>query len=497
MGTALQLRIHKLQARFRAWLYSLSGRLLFTYLALALLSMGSLIVWTGSRLQAAELEQAEHNLELQAHLIANALREPFEERGEEASHGRSLETLVYEYAAQSDTRLTVMDEQGRVVISSDEQVLPGVQEYGRELIAAASGWEQHDIRWDALTRTERLYVAAPILHDTRVIGLVQLSIPTAPLYDAMRRMWLTLLGVGGGVLLLTATVSLALARWIARPVQMLSLTSEAIAAGHLKRRVKPSGPDEIKRLGDAFNRMTDRLQDLYRRQQEFVANAAHELRSPLTGLRLRLDLVQKSNLNDPTALRQQLAEIEQQVTHLQRMVEQLLALAALDESIEAPRTWLDLAPLLYELADELSPQIRAAGVEMHVEVPPHLPPVRVNADQVRAAVRNLLDNACKYTPAGGQVTLRATTTNGTLAIAVIDTGEGIPPEALPHLFDRFYRVPRARSVRQRGSGLGLALARSMIEANGGSIQVQSTLGKGSTFTISFHLAPQVASPAQP
>ena len=138
--------------------------------------------------------------------------------------------------------------------------------------------------------------------------------------------------------------------------------------------------------------------------------------------------------------------------------------------------------MLYDLADEMGPLVQVAGLRLAVDVPPHLPPVEINADQMRAVIRNLLDNAIKYTPRGGAINVSARAEQRVI-ISVSDTGIGIPAASLPHIFERFYRVDKARSRQQGGAGLGLALVRSIIEARGGRVEVRSQPGQGSVFTV--------------
>jgi len=491
---------------------SLQSRLLLTYVALMVLSVGGLILWTGQRLQAAAIEQAEHNLELEAFIIADALREPLDKWAQgENSEGRSLQSLVRSYAESAGGRVTVTNAGLRVLFSSDERVPIHSEENHPEFIAARAGWEQHDIRRDEWSGEERLFVAAPVTEEGRkVVGFVQLSVPMAPIYDEIQQTWLNLIAAGGIVLVATVLISLVLAHQIARPVQALTVITEQIAAGRLEQRVTPAGPDEIQRLGQAFNRMAERVQEMLAQQQAFVANAAHELRSPLTSLLLRLEMLQTHAHGDADLTRHYLRQMEREVDRLRRLVDHLLALSALDEGKRLSCTPLDLAPLLYALADEMGPLARQADLDLCVDVPPHLPPVMANAEQMHIVVRNLLDNAIKYTPAGGRITLRATTADlkqrgsgaegrGGLAsgpldlnssgqkaavvIEVADTGIGIPAEALSHIFERFYRVDRAWSRRQGGAGLGLALVRAIVEAHGGHVKVGSQPGQGSVFTV--------------
>lgn len=468
----------------------LTNRLALTYLLLVLLSVGGLIVWMGIQLQTATFDQEEHNLEIQAQLVANALHPAFV--NEDVPVSRNLAKMVQAYAQESritandiPARVTVVDNQLLILASSDARVTAGTEENHVEFQAARAGFEQHEIRWDEFTGQERVFVAAPIRGEDNVLAFVQLSAPTADMYSGIWKTWLGLFGIGSIILTLTALVSVLLARGIARPVQTLTRVSQEIANGHLERRVTPEGPDEIEQLGRTFNQMTERLQELIAREKDFAANAAHELRSPLTSLRLRLELLQNGAQPGAAtgATTTYLRDMEREVTHLQRVVEQLLILAGLDQDAHAPRTNFDPAPLLYDLADEMSPQLQEAQVQLSVNIPDHLPLIHANAEQIRMAVRNLLENALKYTPAQGCVTLDAHVAKDFVEIAVGDTGIGIPADALPHIFDRFYRVDGARRNRVRGSGLGLALTRFVVEANDGHVKVTSREGQGSTFTL--------------
>jgi len=228
--------------------------------------------------------------------------------------------------------------------------------------------------------------------------------------------------------------------------------------------------------------MADRVHDMMARQQAFVADAAHELRSPLAGARLRLEMLQEHGRNEVELTQQYLPQLLQDMGHLQRLVDHLLALSRLDQGHEMPVSMLDLAPLLYELTDEMRLLFSAASVTLDVDVPPHLPLVSSNAEAIRMVIRNLLDNTIQHTGAGGRVTLHADAEDGVVNIAVSDTGQGIPAESLPHIFDRFYRVDKART-RKGGAGLGLSLVRRIVETHGGQVSVESQLGQGTTFTV--------------
>ena len=468
------------------WARSLQARLLLTYLALVSLGLGGLILSVGVRLQQAAVDTVEHDLEIQSFVIANALRDPLHDWLEDKDQraGRAVDSLIQSYAQEAGVRVTLTDPRLNVRFSSYPPAVNSREERRPELAAALAGAEQHDIRWDEWQREERLFVAAPVLdEDGRTGAVVQLSMPTAPIYADMRRTWLSLLAMAAVVLGVTTLVSLSLARQIARPIQSLTRVTEAMAAGDLTAKVSPAGPDEIERLARAFNVMAERVRTMLAREQEFSAHAAHELRSPLTSLSLRLEMLQTYQPAQADMTAHYLAQMDREVKYLQRVVDHLLTLAALDEDQQPPRTTLDLAPLLYEVADQMTPLVQQAGLSIRVDAPPHLPPVCVNPDQMRIVVTNLLDNAIKYTPAGGHIVLTAGGDNDSVTIAVADTGIGIPADALPHIFERFYRVDKARSRKQGGAGLGLALVHSIVTAHGGVLDVASQPDHGATFTV--------------
>jgi signal transduction histidine kinase len=465
----------------RQRVHSLSSNLLITYVTVMLIGLGSVIGWTGRQFAAETILRAQDQLQLQAQIIANALREPIA-RPSEASNNpdaRSIPDLLGSYAQNIGGQVTLVDAQLKVTASSDPQVITQTVENFPEFSAT-----RYNIRVAAPSGEERLYVAVPIPSSpTRPLGFVQLSVPMSPIYATIDRKWLDLIGIGAVALMITILASLLLARRIAVPVQHLTTTSEQITSGRLDERVSPDGPSEVRRLGHAFNQMAERVQVMIAQQREFVDNAAHELRSPLTSLRLRLDLLAEDDGRDPALGKQYVGKMQRDVGYLQRLIDHLLTLASVEEGEPAEKTPTDFAPVLREVADEMSLIVRQAQLTLQVAVPEHLPCVQANVDQIRIAIRNLLDNAIKYSSAGGTISLTARSSDHTLEIQVADNGIGIPAEALPHVFERFYRVDRARARKQGGAGLGLALVRAMVEANNGTIGVESQVNQGSQFIV--------------
>ncbi|MGB8645403.1 MAG: ATP-binding protein [Anaerolineae bacterium] len=480
----------------------LSTRILLTFVTLMTFGLGSLIGVTGTRLATQTRLQLEQELQLQAETVANGLRDPFQRsNANQPVEGRSLGALLSSYGQALDARVTLLDNNRQVMLSSDSQVPVHVQAHSPELEGALGEGREADIRQDPTSQEERMFVAAPVRGDHgEQFGYIQLSVATAPIDAQIRQTWLNLIAIGGIVLLATILASVLLARQIIAPVERLTATSEKIAAGQLNERVTPAGPREVLRLGTTFNAMAERVQEMLAQQRDFVDNAAHELRTPLTGLSLRLELLQAQGDQDPTLRHDYLQQMSRQITALRRIVDHLLALAAAESNANAPRRPLDLSPLLYDLADDLGTVAQQAGVTLTVEVPDHLPRVEANPEQMNIAVRNLLDNAIKYTPEGGTVTLSAGEEAGQVQVRVSDTGQGIPPDALPHIFERFYRIEQNHSTPangrrgaaparlQGGAGLGLALVQTIVKAHGGEVTVTSRVNAGSVFVMTLPVA---------
>jgi signal transduction histidine kinase len=471
--------------------HSLQRRLLVTFVTLMVFGLGSVSLLAGLRLTGQDLAHSQRDLELQGETIANALRDPVGQGERRApGEGRSLDTLISSYAQGISGRVTLVDPQLNVTLSSDSAVPLHVQDTHSELIAARDGRPQSAIRWDEWSKQERLFVAVPVADRGQTFGFVQVSIPTAPIYAEMRQTWLTFLVIGGVVLLVTIAASTLIARQIAVPVRKLTATSEQIAAGRLDERVSPEGPSEIQRLGVVFNQMAERVQEMIAQQRAFVDNAAHELRSPLTSLRLRIEMLQTRGQENAELRQRYLGQMEREVGYLQRLVDHLLALAAVENSdVAAPKAPLDLARILYDVTDEMSVVARQAGLSLQTDIPEHLPTLEANAEQMNGLVRNLIDNAIKYTRRGGTIMLTAKSARDEIEICVADSGIGIPADALPRIFDRFYRVDAARSRKEGGAGLGLSLVRSIAQAHGGHVDVQSRVNEGSVFTVVLPCGP--------
>ena len=285
-----------------------------------------------------------------------------------------------------------------------------------------------------------------------------------------------------GALVLAAVMGSFLAQRAIAPVDQVTQAALHITrAEDLHRRLAVPGPaDELGRLVEAINEMLDRLEMVFRSQQRFVADVSHELRTPLTAIQGNLDLLRIGAVDSPEDRHAALSALESEVARLSRMVNDLLFLARSDTDTKTIPQPVELDTLLLDIFRQA--QILNEDVSLSLG---HEDQALVmgNPDRLRQVLLNLVDNALKYTPKGGKVTLSLFRDKGWARVVVEDTGIGIPVEAIPHLFDRFYRVDKGRSRLRGGSGLGLAIAKEIAEAHGGHIEVESEEGKGSRFTV--------------
>ena len=293
--------------------------------------------------------------------------------------------------------------------------------------------------------------------------------------------------------LVAATIALVMARFLARgmtqPLRDMAAAAKQMETGDYSQRVHTASRDEVGQLAEAFNTMSAELDGLEQLRRDLVANVSHELKTPIAALRAHLEnLLDGVEQPNPETLQVMLAQSER----LGRLVEQLLDLSRL-ESGELPlaREPIELQPLVAQVFSEIDVARSGRGVTLTTDLPVSLPRVYADRERIHQVLFNLMDNAVRFTPAGGYVTVSASRTDGTVSVSVRDTGVGIPHDALPHLFERFYRVDPARAREDGGTGIGLAIARSVVEAHGGRIHAESELGKGSTFTFDLPVAPAI------
>ena len=422
------------------------------------------------------------------------------------SRFENLVTLLSEYYQTQGTWDGVDEvlQQIRIVSSGMPAMMPGrfpgTLAWGDErveiILADANGHVVYERPEEnlgrKLTRDERA-AAQEITAGDEVVGQLVIARPIqsailGPLEQAFvaRLRWLLVIGgllaAGLGLLL-----GLAVSRNLTAPLQRLATAARAVANRDFSRRVEIEGSAEVADVARAFNEMTTALEASERQRQNMVADVAHELRTPLTVVQGNLRAI----LDDVYPLdKAEVTRLYDETRLLSRLVDDLRELALAD----AGQLRLYLRPtqagaVIRTTAEVLSLAAEAQEVSLAVDLPKGLPAIQADPDRLAQVLRNLLVNALRHTPAGGSVTVSARADGSAVEISVADTGEGIHPEDLDHVFDRFWRGDRARTRGESGgTGLGLSVAQSLVEAQGGRIWAESSLGEGSTFRFTVPLA---------
>jgi signal transduction histidine kinase len=296
-------------------------------------------------------------------------------------------------------------------------------------------------------------------------------------------------------LVISLIMALWIAQWITKPLQKIAQAAESVSQGRYQQ-IPLEGPGEVKALAKSFNEMEERVQASQRSQRDLIANVSHDLKTPLTSIQGFAQAILDGTANDADSSRQAASVIYSEAERMRRMVMDLLELARLDAGVvELKLTQVDLSALLRGVVEDFLPLAKQAQVDLQITADPGLLVVG-DADRLAQVFTNLVDNSLKFTQAGGKVTLSAHPSDGWVEVNVCDTGPGIPPEELERIFERFYQIDKSRRGGEgRGVGLGLAIAREILHAHGGSITARnlneiaavqdqkSASGSGAVFTV--------------
>jgi signal transduction histidine kinase len=299
---------------------------------------------------------------------------------------------------------------------------------------------------------------------------------------------------------LSVGFNLLCARPLARRIERVRSGTARVAGGELGSEIPVEGHDEVAGLAEDFNRMARALEaaakherEMERARRDLIAAVSHDLRTPLAATRALIEAVADGVAADPEAEARYLSSARRELAHLSRLVDDLFELARIDAGVlQLTLEEASLHDLISDTISAFQPQAESRGVSLVGEVSADVDPVLMNPPRLQRVLHNLLSNALRHTPADGTVALRATPHGDEVRVEVADTGEGIAAEDLPHVFERSFRVERSRTRAERedapGAGLGLAIARGLIEAHGGTVDIESTLGKGSRFRFTLRRA---------
>ena len=348
------------------------------------------------------------------------------------------------------------------------------------LVSSLAGYLAYRLGWIALTPSLRwglmaIYAISSILTFFNVWFSARLMF--ASQHDLLLATVL-LLFAGGMAMVLGYFLSTA----ITDRIFVLQSAAHQLADGELETRVTVSGRDEVAKLSEDFNTMAEQLQQATRQRADLIAWVSHDLQTPLTSIQAILEALGDGLIEEPEAQQRYLRTAQREVQSLSRLIDDLFQISKLD----AGGLTLEVSPnslsdLISDTLESFSQLAEKQGITLTGSVEKNVDPVAMDARQIGRVLNNLVSNALRYTPEGGQVSIAAKRVSKKAEVRVTDTGEGIPPEDLPYIFESFYRGEKSRSRATGGAGLGLAIARGVVLAHEGDIKVESTQGTGTTF----------------
>lgn len=461
-------------------------RLLLSYLSLTIFVLLVLEIPLG--VAYANSERRRLDSDVQHDALALSIRA---EESLERVDRAALTRLANKYQGDTGGRVVIVGPTGALLADSSPTRQGARNFASRPEFRAAlkDGRESSGTRHSETLNETLLYFAVPVVKGKQVVGALRVTYPTSFVDARIRRTWLVLVGVALIVLGIVFAVSLRLARQVTKPLEDLEDAAARLGHGELDTRAPvPKGPPEIRGLAESFNQTAGRLEELVTSQQAFVADASHQLRTPLAALRLRLENLEGELAPDPVAA-EDVAGALAEVARLSRLVDGLLELARAERSV-ATQVDVELAELVGSRVDAWSALAAERGVELAPEVADDIV-VRSAPGRLDQALDNLLSNAIEVAPEGSAVRIEAARAGRQVALRVLDAGPGMSAAQRARAFDRFWRAPDAE--RDGGSGLGLAIVHRLVTADGGTVELDESPGGG----LAVMMRLRSGSPARP
>ena len=447
----------------------MTRRLLLSYLAVSVIVLVVLEVPFAAFVAERQRSELVTRLERDALVLATIYEDALD-RNAPFSPGPALD-----YAASSDTRVVVVDGEGVSIVDSGND--PNLDFSNRgEIQRALEGEITSGRRRSETLRRDLLYVAVPVASGGVVYGAVRITADPADVEATIHRFWWTLGGIAMVVLAAMSLVGLVVARSATRPISELREAAIRAGEGDLDVQIDPGdAPPELRELAERFNEMATRLRDLIERQRAFVGDASHQLRTPLTALRLRLENLEEGV--SPEA-REDVTAALVEVERLGRLVNQLLMLARADQpALELVS--VDLAEAIEDRVELWSAVAEESGMEIVGDAPADGVWATMLPGAIEQILDNLLENAVAASPVGSRIDVEVDAGLDTHAVRVIDQGAGMDDGEIEHAFDRFWR----RDTTRPGTGLGLAIVRQLTEASGGSVSMERASSGGIEVTL--------------
>ncbi|MCT7950694.1 cell wall metabolism sensor histidine kinase WalK [Ancylothrix sp. C2] len=462
---------------------SIRVKLLTTYLALTGLATSVLTGYLLWSFYTMFMNTKQNELDIWSSALTESVADAMENK-----NLSSIDQLVQRYGAAETLTLRVFSANGSLLSTStpsvDKQVpnwleIPGIKEALQNKTVQGYGK-------GILSNEDRLYISRPIVRNGRLLGALRLSLTLTQFQKQFQAVSLTILATLGITLLLSGAISAWFARSLAMPVLAMRNFAVRLGGGQFGEKLVISGSDELNELAFELNRMSERLASLDNERRAFLANASHELRTPVSNVKVTLEALEMGAGEDPELRRRFIRTTLDETERLSRLIQDLLDLGRLDAGV-APleKEFVSVQYLVARAIQAVELRMKRHSITIKCTVPD----VQIYGDPERLlqAFLNLLDNAMKYSTSQTQISLVGRLESNWLALKIHDQGAGISERDLPHIFEEFYTGDASR--KKGGTGLGLAIAKRIVEAHGGRISVHSTPDEGCTFTLYLPITP--------
>ena len=474
-------------------LSSLRTRLIVAYTGLILLGFGMLTVLAGSQLSSAVRSDYQNRLVSETNLVGEGIRQYLTNNTNGTISQTDIDAALAAYQSQIEGTLTFSVETRRGFPFGGNTPPFGANNPPGDNNPPQDGrGRDGQGQGQASVQQENgdLLISDPIMLSATILGRLEVRVPDSNIDNAVLQRWLEL---GGGLLALTLLAigaSVWLSNTLIRPLRTLRQSALRVSQGDFSQRIAYTGVDEVTEVVSAFNEMAFQVESMLEEQRAFASNTSHELRTPLTTIRLRTEALRDDPALDAETQRQYVIEVDDEVKRLSGLVTDLTLLSRLDAGrAELGSEQIDFVRFAEQIERQMRAQAQQNNIQLTVVVTPPTPIIlQGSLSHLNVLFRNLLDNAIKYSPHDTKIEWRIDIEAGRVHSQIIDQGRGIAPEHLPHVFERFYRADKARSREIPGTGLGLALVKSIVDAYNGEIRIESK-GKdqGTTVHVSLPL----------
>lgn len=397
----------------------------------------------------------------------------------------SVTAVIDQMDSLRNTRMIIVDHTGTALYDSfTANSSVGTYALLPEIVQALSGRKGYDVfSWDYRDGIMQSRAATPIVSYGAITGCVYMLEHDESQGALIQSLQTNILSITLVLVIVVFIFSIVFAIIFSTRLRRVLASMRIIRGGDYSHRVKMGGNDELTTLGDECNRLAERLQLSEDRRRQFVSDASHELKTPLASIKLLSDSILQNDM-DMDTVREFVNDIGNEAERLNRMSQKLLSLSKVESQLETDCEIITMKPTIDRVIRMLSSLAEQSNVAIDLDWQQDAP-ILIAEDDLYQITFNLVENGIKYNTPGGKLTISCIRDGDNAVLNVIDTGVGIPPDAQPFVFERFYRVDKARSRSTGGSGLGLAIVGNLVQRNQGSIALSSIPGEGTTFTVTF------------